>query len=507
MAPGDISPLRLRKKIAQFAKFVMLNCFDPDTGEFDFIKGLMKPSADGSYTFGLANMINPEIDDIGPMVEVEEDEVKRRKKYRRVDWTKTFWYIQYVLDEKGEWSDTTHRNGKLFRTRFVVDLEDIKEVCNAIKALPEDKAIWTDKVGLSAPLELYVLGAFQMLARNWTFDDLYEATGISRQCHAVFPPNFVKWYATDVFPLVVTMPDPNNEEEVRQNGAEYKAAGFTELTVASVDVVHIRQWSTDRNLLVPSTGKEKFPTRAFQVMCNHRRMFLSATTGFYGGTNDLTIVKFDNNAVAIRRGMYRHLKTKVFNKDGEERDMQGGFLINDNGYHKWSTNMNPSKNPADEEEYRWSEMLESLRKDIECVFGAEKQMFAILKYGCRLNIEVLDDVFLTCCAIYNQRMRKYNKDDPWTELIGEYEGNDEGNDLAVFERMRTASAAAGVPVPPNRGLPPDMQLHVDEEEIELGYAERRQMLIEHFNYLLKNGQVKWPRINARWHSYQPTYED
>jgi hypothetical protein len=111
VAPGDISPLRLRKKIAQFAKFVMLNCFDPDTGEFDFIKGLMKPSADGSYTFGLANMINPEIDDIGPMVEVEEDEVKRRKKYRRVDWTKTFWYIQYVLDEKGEWSDTTHRNG------------------------------------------------------------------------------------------------------------------------------------------------------------------------------------------------------------------------------------------------------------------------------------------------------------------------------------------------------------------------------------------------------------
>ena len=131
----------------------MLNCFDPDTGEFDFIKGLMKPSADGSYTFGLANMINPEIDDIGPMVEVEEDEVIRRKKYRRVDWTKTFWCIQYVLDEKGEWSDTTHRNGKLFRTRF---------------------------------------------ARNWTFDDLYEATGISRQCHAVFFPKFVKWYATDV---------------------------------------------------------------------------------------------------------------------------------------------------------------------------------------------------------------------------------------------------------------------------------------------------------------------
>ena len=38
----------------------MLNCFDPDTGEFDFIKGLMK-----------ANMINPEIDDIKPMVEVK----------------------------------------------------------------------------------------------------------------------------------------------------------------------------------------------------------------------------------------------------------------------------------------------------------------------------------------------------------------------------------------------------------------------------------------------------
>ena len=34
--------------------------------------------------------------------------------------------------------------------------------------------------------------------------------------------------------------------------------------------------------------------------------------------------------------------------------------------------MNPSKNSATNEEYEWSEMLESLRKDVECACGILK---------------------------------------------------------------------------------------------------------------------------------------
>ena len=67
--------------------------------------------------------------------------------------------------------------------------------------------------------------------------------------------------------------------------------------------------------------------------------------------------------------------------------------------------MEPTKHcDGREDEHNWTEMLESLRKDVECLFGELKQEFAILKYGSRFNdLTLMDSIFLTCCAIHNQR--------------------------------------------------------------------------------------------------------
>jgi hypothetical protein len=49
-------------------------------------------------------------------------------------------------------------------------------------------------------------------------------------------------------------------------------------------------------------------------------------------------------------------------------------------------------------------MLESLRKDVECLLGELKQEYSILKYGSRFNyLALMDNIFLTCCATDNQR--------------------------------------------------------------------------------------------------------
>ena len=73
--------------------------------------------------------------------------------------------------------------------------------------------------------------------------------------------------------------------------------------------------------------------------------------------------------------------------------MHGCYHINDNGYHKWGTSMEPSKAPENEDELRWSEMLESLRKDVECFFGILKNIFSILKYGSRFKKwEIIDNI-------------------------------------------------------------------------------------------------------------------
>ena len=76
--------------------------------------------------------------------------------------------------------------------------------------------------------------------------------------------------------------------------------------------------------------------------------------------------------------------------------------------------MEPSKRPADVDDYNWTEMLESLRKDVECLFGELKQEFALLKYGTRFtDLSLMDNIFLTCCAIHNQRKTLAGLNEMW----------------------------------------------------------------------------------------------
>ena len=427
--------------------------------------------------------------------------------YFKKDPKQSSWYIDYILDERKEYCDPRHRNYKKFTNRFVVDQPGVIEICNTIKNLPEDKQFWTDKCNKSTPLELLVLGVLRTLTRNWTFDCISESTNVSQEVHRVFFPKFVKWYAIEIAPLTIYMPDPTDHNAVKSNGLEYEAAGFP-LCLGSVDCVHIRQWLCSRNLKQYSTGKEKYPSRVYEAIVNHRKLFLNVTRGFMGATNDKTIVKFDKAVTGLRDGKYGNHSCDVYDKNGNTVEMKGCYLINDNGYQKWSTLMEPSKNSITNEELEWSEMLESLRKDIECAFGILKQLFAILKYGARVtSMETMDHIFLTCCSIYNQRMRQLGKDEPWQNILDHSDETEE--EVGFFKRM--VEMHKNVPEA-EVGLPLDVELDIDDnsdENVEVGPSHdvRKQMLINHFSYCAQNKMIKWPRENKKWHTYNPNKRD
>jgi hypothetical protein len=169
--------------------------------------------------------------------------------------------------------------------------------------------------------------------------------------------------------------------------------------------------------------------------------------------------------------------------------------------------MEPSKAPENEDELRWSEMLESLRIDVECFFVILKNIFSILKYGSRFKKwEIIDNIFLTCCALYNQRLIRKGGDDPWMELHSQYsnmdlvkeaESGDDG-EADVFRRMRESFLTAEES---NTGLPKGMEEINDHyNDVDVGvqphsHDERKQMLIDHFNFLLDNDKIYWARQN------------
>ena len=93
---------------------------------------------------------------------------------------------------------------------------------------------------------------------------------------------------------------------------------------------------------------------------------------------------------------------QVVGEDRRTLTLKGAYVIVDNGYLEWSTTVPPLKSSCNCSELRFSQWLESMRKDVECTFGILKGRWRILKTGIRLqNMEVSDNIWLTCCALHN----------------------------------------------------------------------------------------------------------
>jgi hypothetical protein len=87
------------------------------------------------------------------------------------------------------------------------------------------------------------------------------------------------------------------------------------------------------------TGKEKFPTVAYEVTVDHSGRVLGATRGlnFAGAKNDKTIVRFDLTVSRVRIDLVyteQDLEFKLLDANGEEMSERGAYLIVDGGYHK-----------------------------------------------------------------------------------------------------------------------------------------------------------------------------
>jgi hypothetical protein len=214
----------------------------------------------------------------------------------------------------------------------------------------------------------------------------------------------------------------------------------------------------------------------------------------------------------FKDGKFKDIVFEVYDAQGDLYQMKGACTINDNGYLSWSCMMEPSKVSCSEAEKQWSEMVESLRKDVECFFGILKQMFGILKYGSRFQSqELMDDIFLTCCALYNQRFELAGNDECWDEMWPADDNSDDSeidsDSLpSIFNRLRTEFVRdsedfrmSGIGAGDNLHVP-DPPSHAEV----LTHDRKKAALITHFQFALSKHEVIWPRQGRTSHVYHPS---
>ena len=418
----------------------------------------------------------------------------------------TIWYRLYVCS-----TPTNKRIHNLFRRRFRLPHSAYLRLLDDVKNHPSFAEYHRlDAVGhRSTLLSLLLLGALRYLGRSWTFDDLEESTAISRESHRQFFLKFIKFGSIGLFNRYVR--DAADSLRMSDLTDLFSQAGFNGC-IGSTDATHVPMLSCASWAQIVHIGsKTKIPCRTYNLTVSHSRQILGTTTGHPATFNDKTLIMFDRLLTGINNGQYQNdHRFTLLEKDKDNNIVEvnyvGAWFIVDNGYLNWSCTVAPIKHATSYKFIRVSEWLESMRKDVECTFGILKGRFTILKTGVKLrNFELVDQIWLTCCALHNMLLFIDGLDEGWEEgELSHWEKINEG--------CRAPKNMSFAEIRLNRDLS-SQATDIDESELNdndynfiklatinnvrhlnlLPLKVFRKLVANHFDIRFNKNSVSWPK--------------
>ena len=174
-----------------------------------------------------------------------------------------------------------------------------------------------------------MLTVLQVLSRGNCFDDIRQLSLISEATAQATFHKFCALFAQELYDEHIRMPVGAAKKKAM---GEYNRLGLTG-AIGSTDVKHIRWGCCNHSLSHSYTGKEGFPTIAYQATVDHSGRALAITQGFPGAQNDKTIIRHDTAIKALRQDpIYTEDTFILYAADGTEIEQKGDYVIVDNGY-------------------------------------------------------------------------------------------------------------------------------------------------------------------------------
>jgi hypothetical protein len=445
----------------------------------------------------------------------------------------------------GEYRVLGSKANRDFRRRFRVPaptFHQLVEMCDTHNVFECSTRDATARIGV--PLELKVLACLRVLGRGAVFDDIEELSCMSKStAHRSFK-SFIRNFSHRFYHEYVYTPEGVDLERTMD---VYSRLGF-DGAFGSTDCVHVKMDQCPTELYWRHRGKEGYPTLVYSVTVDHSRRITASTGSFMGTRNDRTIQLNDPLLLGVHNSTIPKSKVsfELMKKDGTviKKGNNDCYLICDNGYHKWTSMMAPYGLTSVREERLWSEGLESVRKDVECTFGALKARFRSLRYGVRLHSpHEIDSLWFCCCILHNMLLESdgfasvLNTEAAWDALDPE---DDNGRArlqmaradeipplfpavfpveetpplprfpaLELYNSMLVQQALVTEPDTPLRLLSQNTQRpvvnvqpgdghgylieDVFEQESEPGFFKLRKELVEHYSVRWGRGDLQWPR--------------
>ncbi len=200
------------------------------------------------------------------------------------------WYIKFLhpsVREQTYYLSSRDRFGE-FRSLFRMPLKKIDDLVSLYVQngwVRRTKHCKSDEEMIIS-LELRILGALKVLGHNAPFRTLKSNTNISDKEHRMFFTQFIHhiYSIRDEY-----IGYPKTEEELAVVVEPYERC-FLPGCGGSVDVVHVKWGHCPAGDVNRCTGKEGYPSLAFEVVTGFNRQILGVSQAHFGTRNDKHIV-------------------------------------------------------------------------------------------------------------------------------------------------------------------------------------------------------------------------
>lgn len=338
------------------------------------------------------------------------------------------------------------------------------------------------------PLKILILACLYRLASGNTWASIAREAQISKSVLNAFASRWYPWFKDTFYEKYISYPQtPEQLEQVARVYARTGAVGACD----SVDGVHSPHWKACPSGLVHlAKGKEKYPSLAHNVHVIHGSLWCTYIGPVQlGATNDKTMQQYDEFMEAMcANPLFTNAKCQLYNAEGVLVERCGMHSVCDNGYIQVETCIPPFKHCGGSLEGEWSEMYESIRKDIERFFGILKKRFRVLSNPIQVNQKKYDIDFRCCTVLQNM----------WVEDIGmrEYGTKDEHWKSADLELYRSRA----------KGWQGDKVLSdaapAQDGAATTSFTQRRKALVVDYVHRARKGEIFWIK---QW--YQPSNQE
>ena len=244
------------------------------------IPGLHDEFNDSAIQEAILNYIfSSEARILDEILQLSKPRQKRIKLGRCKDFGATQWGLMLANPLT---ADPDSYFGKKFRRRFRVPYIFFKDI---LVPMCEKANVFEVKRQSSIPVEYKILVALRMLGRADVADTSAELSHIGETTCSVIFRQFVTNFAREFETTYIKFPEG---EELHRVMEIYRKLGIPGAT-SSMDGVHVSWGNAPSDVINECSGKEKYPTLAWMVMCDHNHRVTYVSKEVYCSANDINL--------------------------------------------------------------------------------------------------------------------------------------------------------------------------------------------------------------------------